>query len=200
MTHGKRIGYLVAALLAVALIATSAQADILPLLGDAAVPPAGEYIMPGLGNPTSELNWVRTTTGNPDLDLFQKSEKSCNTPGCSPDELFTSESITVDRTDPQYWHLTWDTDIWNVKWILVKDGADSGPGGCQDDCLYMLFQVTEAQWQDGDGYIYVPADASRSISHFTAFGEKAPVSEPVTLALLGVGLLGTMVLGRRLQS
>jgi hypothetical protein len=198
MRHVTRARYLVAALLAIVLIAPSAQADIVPY---DAVDPAGQYIMPKLGNPDAELEWVKDETGNQNLQLFQKTEAECpaNNPGCDLNQFFTSEKIEVEVVSSKLWELSWDTDLWNVKYILVKDGAESGGGGCESNCLYMLFEVTELQWQDGFGEIYVPADGSREISHFTAFGERANVAEPVTLALLGVGLLGAMVLGRRFQ-
>ena len=210
--------YALLLLLAMALVGvSSAQADIV-LCNDAAAPnlcnipttdayPAAgqvgpDYTIPGLGNPAGELAFVEAVTGV-NLDVFGKFEGGAFEDGAAGE----ATKVTVNQVSGELWEISWANLVnWDLRFILVKDGAAAGGQGCSTDCLYTLFAITEDQFSSGSGSVFVPSgpagedEGARGVSHITLFGtNSAQVAEPMTLALLGAGLLGAMVLGRRFQ-
>jgi hypothetical protein len=175
--------YLVAAAITlVGLAGTPAQADIIHFQ---------DYLLDSpLGNEANELTFVEAQTGV-DLDLFAKKNDD------EPTQYFTLEStLTITDPDgkgPATWHVDWTTINWDIRYILVKDGA---PGRGDNQQIYTLWEVTPAQFKDGEGDVFLNDFQTKDISHITVFGTRS-VPEPATLLLLGIGALGALALRRK---
>jgi len=84
----------------------------------------------------------------------------------------------------------------NIAWFFIKIGTGSLPDGTHDHWLYN--NLTELGYAAVDLSIISSAQIMNvtKISH-TGQGPGAPVPEPATMLLLGSGLIGLGVFGRK---
>jgi len=82
------------------------------------------------------------------------------------------------------------TDITGVpNWLLVKDGNHTP--------WWYLFELPALDWANETILLSGFWPDGGAISHVSLYGSSAPVPEPGTLLLLGAGLLGLALYGRK---
>jgi hypothetical protein len=194
-----RIKSLLALVICASAFAWPAHAGLISLSGGNSV------LLDGvLGNPTSELAWVKTQTSNDDLEFLYKNLPSVGDPVGAVDGSYFSIAGLGTPSATLSWNLTGTG--FQVAYVLLKDGAT---GGRDSKHIYHLYQV-----QSGSEIVVSSALVNmgipythKDISHITFLG--LPYTPPpppvpgvpdggVTMILLGAGLAALGFLRRTL--
>lgn len=162
-----------------------------------------------MGPPASELKYIENKLGIDDLVYLAKISDE----GWEYGVAGLAGAFGTDAVDEVSGDVWWDLtgSDYALSYILVKDGKYKDLG---DGQIYALFSVTDDQklfsgpeeigflsgYDDLGNPVYYP----KKISHITFFGSDyisvpppPQVPEPSTLLLIGTGVLGLGIFGRR---
>jgi hypothetical protein len=177
----RKFAYIVFALVLVGGMASPAKADLVHEL---------DIFLDGpLSGTDAETAFVNLQLGGTSLTFLSKFEPGCTTGNCALD-------IDVD-IDGSSAEISWDLTGTGITLgaVLLKDGNVQGLGH-----LYTLYSVTADQAVTSNGIQIAELPEDRGISHISFFSGGVPnVPEPMTLVLLGLGMLGTVLVGRRIK-
>lgn len=149
-------------------------------------PSDAQHTVTGSPNPALDAGDVASIFGTSDLTLLYKSNY-----GGSEEGSFLSSYTTQFTGDPNNALITWDGPDYILCpecYLVVKDGN-------QPQYLFDL-----GSW-DGQEVLdlrdFYPNQGA--ISHVAIFGKPVSVTEPGTLGLMGLGILGLMTVRRKAQ-
>ncbi|NLT32548.1 MAG: PEP-CTERM sorting domain-containing protein [Acidobacteria bacterium] len=165
-----------------------------------------------LGNysPAAELAYLENRLGIDDLVYLAKAEDDGWEYGVSGLEGDFGTDAVDENSGNVWWDLTGSD--YALRYILLKGGKYKVLG---EGILYALYSVTDDQyqasgWPQEVGFLFSdesgnPFYINKGISHISFFGSydfttvppPSQVPEPSTLLLIGTGVLGLGIFGRR---
>lgn len=169
---------------------------------------AGYALLP-TQDPKNTLAPLRTLTGLANLEYLAKNNQGGSTEDGAIS--YANHFSVTYSADAKSATITWDLESvdFDLRYVVIKDGIPQGGG----DKYYHLYSVTPSQYKvDATGASVVfnldgvpevePGETpytQREISHISFYGvaSQAVPDGGLTLAMLGVGILGLGVMARK---